>query len=117
MATVHTKVLERAAQILGGYDRLQGFLGISNNRIRRWLDGSSPLPVGIFLKLVDIVSDESLRKIAGATPSFAAKSQAGRYAQAQASGISLDTTLRKTKLLREAIEKCGIAKQKPLSVS
>ena len=116
--TVYTLVLDRAAQILGGYEKLREFLNVPSSLMRRWFDGSSPPPAEIFLKLVDIVSEESLSQLVEPMHTSAAKSQAGRYAQAQAlDDVSRDTILKKTKLLREAIEKRGIPKQKPLSVS
>jgi hypothetical protein len=73
--TVHTRVLHRACQILGGVDKLAARLGVSQTMLYRWLDGEDVPPSRIFLKAVDLIlptwgpEDDALAKaIAAARP-------------------------------------------------
>jgi hypothetical protein len=73
--TVHTRVLHRACQILGGVDKLAARLGVSQTMLYRWLDGEDAPPSRIFLKAVDLIlptwgpEDDALAKaIAAARP-------------------------------------------------
>jgi hypothetical protein len=56
--TVHTRVLHRACQKLGGVDQLAQFLNVPLPTVYRWLEGESTPPMSIFLKTVDIVMPE-----------------------------------------------------------
>jgi hypothetical protein len=53
--TVHTRVLHRACQKLGGVAELAAFLGVPPAAVLRWLEGESEPPTKIFLKAVDVV--------------------------------------------------------------
>ena len=53
--TVHTRVLHRACQKLGGVGQLAEFLHVPAATVYRWLDGESTPPTSIFLKAVDLV--------------------------------------------------------------
>ena len=53
--TVHTRVLHRACQILGGVEKLAKHLGVSVNLVHRWLDGDDVPPSRIFLKAIDLI--------------------------------------------------------------
>jgi hypothetical protein len=47
--------ITRAAQLLGGLDRLARELYLTTRVLERWVDGRSNPPTVIFLKLVDIL--------------------------------------------------------------
>lgn len=53
--TVHTRVLHRACQKLGGVEQLAEFLRVPAATVYRWLEGESTPPTSIFLKAVDLV--------------------------------------------------------------
>jgi len=54
--TVQARALRRAADILGGKDRLRAALHVPMARLEEWLDGVAEPPMDIFLKTVDIIS-------------------------------------------------------------
>ena len=66
--TVQARALQRAADILGGKDKLRAALRVPMVRLEHWLEGRSLPPMDVFLKAVDIVSTPVL----GATPPAAA---------------------------------------------
>jgi hypothetical protein len=55
--TVHAKALNRAAQILGGRDRLREYLRVPASHLALWLAGTEKQPLDVFLKVVDLISD------------------------------------------------------------
>ena len=59
---IHTRALRRADQILGGEDNLRTHLGATEIDYSSWL-GQKELPRNIFLRLVDIITDEEVRKV------------------------------------------------------
>ena len=62
---IHTRALRRATEILGGEDKLRTFLGASELDFSAWLN-EKELPRNIFLRLVDVITDEDVRRVAGA---------------------------------------------------
>jgi len=62
--TMQVYALARAAEILGGAARLARRLGISQTRLRLYLDDVERLPQALFLKLVDVLSDAEMKKLA-----------------------------------------------------
>jgi hypothetical protein len=54
--------LRRAAQILGGEERLRAHLGASETDFSSWT-AQKELPRNIFLRLVDIITDEEVRQV------------------------------------------------------
>jgi hypothetical protein len=65
---IHNRALRRAAQILGGEDKLRTYLGASELDFSSWI-GQKELPRNIFLRLVDIITEEEVRNVkAYATP-------------------------------------------------
>lgn len=73
--TVHTRVLHRACQIVGGVEKLAERLGVSRRLLHRWLEGEEAPPASVFLKAVDLVlptwgpEDEALaREIRASRP-------------------------------------------------
>lgn len=53
---VYTRALARAADILGGKDKLRAKLHVPMFSLEEWLDGRSQPPPDVFLKTVDILS-------------------------------------------------------------
>lgn len=54
---VQSRVLQRAAQVVGGYGELQRRLQASRDEMRSWIHGAAVPPVAVFAKLVDILLD------------------------------------------------------------
>ena len=71
--TVHTRVLHRACQIMGGVDHLARHLKVSPELLHAWLEGEEVPPAGVFLKAVDLIlptwgpEDDALAKAISAT--------------------------------------------------
>jgi hypothetical protein len=61
---IHTRALKRATEILGGEDKLRIFLGATELDFSAWLN-EKELPRNIFLRLVDVITDEDVRRLAG----------------------------------------------------
>ena len=59
---IHTRALKRAAQILGGDDQLRLHLGVSEGDFSGW-SSQGELPRNVFLRLVDIITDEEVRNV------------------------------------------------------
>ena len=59
---IHTRALRRAAQILGGEEKLRTHLGATEIDYSSWLS-QKELPRNIFLRLVDIITDEEVRQV------------------------------------------------------
>ena len=53
--TVYQRTLVRAAEILGGKEKLRAYLRVPARRLEAWLAGERP-PVDIFLRAVDVVN-------------------------------------------------------------
>jgi hypothetical protein len=73
--TVHTRVLHRACQIVGGVHHLARHLKVSRRLLHSWLEGEELPPPAVFLKAVDLVlptwgpEDDALaREIAATRP-------------------------------------------------
>lgn len=60
---IHTRALKRAAEILGGEAQLRTFLGATEEDFSGWVK-SHELPRNIFLRLVDVITDEEVRRVA-----------------------------------------------------
>lgn len=98
--TVYSAALQHAALILGGADRLREYLGVHPRQLDRWLTGASMPPTDVFLKVVDVVSQESLDRMMD-TREKSASSQVARYAQAQA---VVGSRVDRIRLLRKSIQ-------------
>ena len=60
---IHTRALKRASEILGGEDKLMIFLGASEHDYSAWVN-QHELPRNIFLRLVDLITDDDVRRVA-----------------------------------------------------
>jgi len=71
--TVHTRVLHRACQHLGGVEHLARHLKVSADLLHSWLEGEDVPPSSIFLKVVDLIlptwgpEDDALAKTISAS--------------------------------------------------
>ena len=54
---VQSRVLQRAARVVGGYGELQARLEASREDMITWIRGGAMPPVTIFVKLVEILMD------------------------------------------------------------
>lgn len=59
---IHQRALKRAAEILGGEEKLRLHLGASETDFLSW-SCERELPRKIFLRLVDIITEEDVRQI------------------------------------------------------
>ena len=57
--TVQARALRRAADILGGKDKLRAALHVPMASLEHWLSGSVMPPMDVFLKAVDLISSPS----------------------------------------------------------
>lgn len=62
---VYTRVVRRAAEIVGGIEQLAKRLGVSQARVWNWLDGTESPSQDSFLRAVDIVLEHDLPKDPG----------------------------------------------------
>ena len=59
-STLHVLVLRRATEMLGGVEGLALYLKEPTAQVDDWTKGLAPIPDGIFLKVVDLLSIDSL---------------------------------------------------------
>ena len=59
---IHRRALKRAAEILGGDEQLRIHLGATQGDFASW-GTATELPRNIFLRLVDIITDEEVRQV------------------------------------------------------
>lgn len=55
--SVQTRVLLRAARVVGGYGELQARLDASRDDMISWIRGAAMPPVQVFVKLVELLMD------------------------------------------------------------
>jgi hypothetical protein len=70
VASVYSRALQKAAELLGGRDKLSKVLQIPTADIDRWIADQGKPPREIFLRIVDLILDET-----GPAPSGAGESQ------------------------------------------
>jgi hypothetical protein len=54
-ATVYSRTLQRACEILGGIRPLAGHLHVDPAELARWIDARDQPPLDVFLAAVDVV--------------------------------------------------------------
>jgi hypothetical protein len=54
-ATVYSRTLQRACEVLGGIGPLAAHLGVAPAELARWLDARGEPPPQVFLAAVDVV--------------------------------------------------------------
>ena len=70
---IHKRALRRAAEILGGDEQLRLHLAATDTEFSSWA-GRRELPRDIFLRLVDIITEEEVRTVQRGTRKLAAGS-------------------------------------------
>jgi hypothetical protein len=60
---LYAECIRRAAQLLGGYAALGARLGRSPQVLERWARGEGDAGEMVFLQVVDILMDESMRAV------------------------------------------------------
>jgi GAF domain-containing protein len=115
--SVYTRALERAARILGGRDKLRDFLKVRDSQLNAWLGGTARPPADIFLKLVDLVSQESLNRLSDMYRKSELGLRAAQHAYARAIASSEGALLASARLLRESIQLSGVPRHEAHSVS
>jgi hypothetical protein len=58
-ASVYSRALLRAAELLGGRDRLATALRVSRDELDSWIGSAAKPPREVFLRAVDIILDET----------------------------------------------------------
>jgi hypothetical protein len=54
-ATVYSRTLQRACEVLGGLQPLAAHLGVAAADLARWIDARGEPPLHVFLAAVDVV--------------------------------------------------------------
>jgi len=57
---VYSRALQRASEIKGGTEALAAHLGVPGERLRLWQKGLAPIPTDVFLRIVDILVEDSV---------------------------------------------------------
>ena len=57
--SVYSRALLRAAELLGGRDKLARVLQLPKDELDRWIRGDANPPREVFLRVVDIILDET----------------------------------------------------------
>jgi len=60
---VYMRALRRAALGLGSVEALRAHLGVQMSALCSWMEGETPPPTTIFLRVVDLLADEELAAI------------------------------------------------------
>lgn len=68
VAKVYVRTLQKAAELSGGQKKLARYLRVPLAELEKWIAGSSPPPVNVFLKAVDFVLEETPSPAAGSEP-------------------------------------------------
>ena len=58
-ATVYSRALLRAAELLGGRDKLARALRVPVADLEKWIAGETKPPREVFLRVVDLILDET----------------------------------------------------------
>ena len=58
-STVYMRTLHKAAELLGGRKPLARHLRVPLEELEKWMSGTAVPPMGVFLKAVDLVLDET----------------------------------------------------------
>jgi hypothetical protein len=57
--SVYSRALLRAAEVLGGRDKLARVLRAPGGELDKWISGDAKPPRDVFLRVVDIILDET----------------------------------------------------------
>ena len=65
---VQILALRRAARGLGGVEALRAYLQVSMSQLTGWLYGETRVPDAVFLKVVDLLSEQQIAALRQAMP-------------------------------------------------
>lgn len=65
MGRIYSRALQRAAELLGGRQALCAYLQVPAAELHRWIESADAPPAGIFLRVVDLIVEESAAREAG----------------------------------------------------
>ena len=57
--TVYSRALLRATELVGGRDKLASVLTVPREHIDKWISGDANPPREVFLRVVDLILDET----------------------------------------------------------
>lgn len=66
MKRLQSKLLVRAAALMGGIEPLAAYLQVKPSHIRLWIDNADVIPSEVFLRAVDCVIDRDLAELRSA---------------------------------------------------
>lgn len=66
--TVHSRAVRKAAEMVGGRERLARVLQVPAEEIDKWIVGDKKPPRDIFLRVVDLLIEDSAGADAAADP-------------------------------------------------
>ena len=75
---IHMRAIQRGCEVAGSQGSLASFLEVSPLLVSSWIHGTSEVPAGIFLKVVDLVLEHATLR--GAIP--ASELQAFKHREA-----------------------------------
>ena len=58
-ASVYSRTLQKAAELIGGRKKLCRHLNVPQAELQRWIDDAAKPPMGVFLRAVDLLIDET----------------------------------------------------------
>lgn len=58
-ASVYSRAVEKAAALIGGQEQLATYLGVSPEELRKWMADMAKPPLKTFLRIVDLIIDET----------------------------------------------------------
>lgn len=82
-STVYSRALQKAAELVGGREKLAELLRVPKADIDRWIADQAKPPREIFLRIVDLILDETIpaagRDPQDPSPAREASGAPGRY--------------------------------------
>jgi hypothetical protein len=58
-SSVYSRTLQKAAELIGGYSKLCRHLRVPLSELQRWVEDRAVPPIGVFLRAVDLILDET----------------------------------------------------------
>ena len=58
-SSVYSRTLQKAADLIGGRDKLCRFLHVPAAELKKWIDDKAQPPIGVFLRAVDLIIEET----------------------------------------------------------
>ena len=65
---IQMRAAQRASEIAEGIEALAVYLGVPPVAVAAWIQGTSEVPPGVFLRVVDIIVDHGAPRMRGVIP-------------------------------------------------